>query len=1066
MNVELKNSVGQRVANSIDLRKPEENSLMKSWKKRVLTSIISTGLSVCLITGPLFTAPFGKVPGIQQAWAGTTIQSEVVANIGPGVTYRKASAQLDGAPQAINLVQADLTQEFIKLRTSAPNDRAIGLETVSSQAKRQSRPGDAVVAAVNGDFFYLSDPAGLPVGMQIRNGEIVSGPSNELVFGVTSSGEPFIGPITMKAEARTVGDTVYSRIINSVNKRRLNHNLVLFTPAFGDSTKTNNLGTELVVTGLEMPIRPNRTYTGTIAEKRVGAGNSAIPVDGVVLSGHGNSAAFLNGFQTGEQISFSVNLDRENIEQAIGGISRLVIDGRLAPRSEFARLNHGFSRQPRTAVGIRGNQVMIVTVDGRQPGISAGMTLEELGQFMLDMGMEQALNFDGGGSTTFVVRQPGDSLVTITNRPSDGKERLVSNSLQVVSTAPQGELTHLLVTPSATRIFSKSTQQFFLKGMDQYYNPIDLTGRQVQWTVDEGLGTVDQQGNFTAGSSVAEGNITANIDGVTVSTRVSVVDKAARIALYPNPLIVQPGNTAKLTVLAWDDKGNPVTINNGGIVWTETGGTGAIDSTGLFTAGDKVKEGKITATVGDKSAGVKVYTGRPPVVLEDFEDISDWGGSQLKATAAFGITGGQEPVLNGFASGKLVYNFKAGGTTAGKPATGTSAAYALRKVRLSLEGRPLRLGLWVYGDGKQHWLRAVYYDGKGKKRYLDFAPGTGVNWTGWKYVTADVPADAPLPLSLESVYLAEDRMAKKDQGVVFLDDLTAEYTELTEGLVPTISLRVPGADGSMTTIDVPVDQAFQPGNDRFLVVLDLAQVQLSQLDRHMVSLYKILDDGSKKIQRTKFDAEVNKLKALVDGLGEYELVENKPSFGDVTEASRFGWAKRDIEIMAAKEIVKGRGENLFDPGNQVTRAEFLTMLVRAMGLKANPAKPTAFKDVRAGEWYAEPIGAAVAAGITKGYDDGTFRPDKRISRLEMALLLSRAARMTGGELEVDTGILKKFKDHKAVPAWAVKDLCLAVQEGLIQGKGKDKLAFKDLGNRAEATVLVKRYFERYGVSKA
>lgn len=1039
---------------------------MKSWKKRVLKSIINTGLSVCLLTGPLFTTPFGNVPGIQQAWAGTTIQSEAVADIGPGVTHRKAYAQLDGAPQAINLVQVDLTKEYIKLRTSAPNDRAIGLETVSSQAKRQSQPGDAVVAAVNGDFFYLSDPAGLPIGMQIRNGEIVSGPSNQPVFGVTKSGEPFISTITMKAEARTVGDTVYSRTINSVNKRRLDHNLVLFTPAFGTGTKTNNLGTELVVTGLEMPIRPNQTYTGTIAEKRVGAGNTTIPADGVVLSGHGNSAAFLNGFQAGEQISFSVNLDKENVEQAIGGISRLVTDGRLAPRSEFTRLNHGFSRQPRTAVGIRGNQVMIVTVDGRQPGISAGMTLEELGQFMLDLGMEQALNFDGGGSTTFVVRQQGDSLVSITNRPSDGKERLVSNSLQVVSTAPQGELTHLLVTPGTSKIFSNSKQQFFLKGMDQYYNPIDLSGKQVQWSVYEGLGTVDQQGYFTAGSSAAEGDITANIDGVTVSTQVSVVDKVARVALYPNPLIVQPGNTAKLNVLAWDEKGNPVTLNNGGIVWAETGGTGSIDTTGLFTAGDKVKEGKITARVGDKSAGVKVYTGRPPVVLEDFEDVSGWGGSQLKAVAAFGMAGGQEPVQSGFASGELVYDFQAGGATAGKPATGTSAAYALRKARLPLEGRPLRLGLWVYGDGKQHWLRGIYYDGKGKKRYLDFAPGTGVNWTGWKYVTAAIPADAPLPLSLESIYLAEDRLAKKDKGVVFFDDLTAEYTELIEGLIPAISLKIPGADGTLNTIDVPVDQSSQPGNGRFLVVLDLVQVKLSQLDQYKVSLYKILDDSSKKIQRTAFDAEGNKLKALVDGLGEYELVENKPSFGDVTEAGRFGWAKRDIEIMAAKEIVKGRGENLFDPGNQVTRAEFLTMLVRAVGLKANPAKPAAFKDVQAGEWYLEPVGAAVAAGLTKGYDDGTFRPNQQISRLEMALLLSRAARMTGGEVEVDTGILKKFKDYKAIPSWAVKDLCLAVQQGLMQGKGKDKLAFKDLGNRAEATVLVKRYFDRYGVSKA
>jgi hypothetical protein len=455
------------------------------------------------------------------------------------------------------------------------------------------------------------------------------------------------------------------------------------------------------------------------------------------------------------------------------------------------------------------------------------MTLEELGQLMVAMGMEQALNFDGGGSTAFVLRQPGDDQVSLVNRPSDGKERLISNSLQVVSTAPLEELKHLLVTPGTSLLFSQSRQQFFLKGTDQYYNPISLTDKQVQWSVYEGLGSIDQQGNFTAGSSSAAGNITASIDGVEVTTQIKVVDKVARLALYPYPLIVQPGSSAKLSLLAWDEQGNPVIINNGGIQWSETGGTGTIDGTGLFTAGEKVKEGRLTAIVGDKSTSVKVYTGRPPVVIEDFEDVSDWESSQLKASAVFSKGLGPEPVQNGYASGKLIYDFT-------KQAVGTSAAYGLRKSKHVLEGRPLRLGLWVYGDGKQHWLRSIYYDGKGKKRYLDFAPGTGVDWTGWKYLTANIPIDAPLPLSLESIYLAEDRMPKKDKGVIFFDDLIAEYTELTGGLVPTISLKLPELEGAAGIIDLPVEHSFQSRNGKYLVSLDLAQLKLIPSGSYLV----------------------------------------------------------------------------------------------------------------------------------------------------------------------------------------------------------------------------------------
>jgi minor extracellular serine protease Vpr len=246
----------------------------------------------------------------------------------------------------------------------------------------------------------------------------------------------------------------------------------------------------------------------------------------------------------------------------------------------------------------------------------------------------------------------------------------------------------------------------------------------------------------------------------------------------------------------------------------------------------------------------------------------------------------------------------------------------------------------------------------------------------------------------------------------------------------------------------------------------LAQLKLTQLNLQKVSLYKILDDGTKRIQQIRYEPAGNKLKALIEGLGEYELVENLPTFGDVTGNGKFGWAKQDIEIMAAKEIIKGRGENLFDPGNKVTRAEFITMLVRAMGLKTDANLPVNFKDIQAGEWYRESIGTAVAVGITKGFADGNFQPNKQISRLEMALLLSRAASISGGKnTSVTPGILKQFKDYKKVPVWAAKDLSFAVQMGLLQGKGKDKLAFAELGNRAEATVLIKRYFDRYGIAE-
>ncbi len=81
-------------------------------------------------------------------------------------------------------------------------------------------------------------------------------------------------------------------------------------------------------------------------------------------------------------------------------------------------------------MGIKGNELLIVTVDGRQPGYSEGMTLSEFAKFLLSLGCTDAMNLDGGGSTTMVVRG------RIVNSPSDGSERKVANALALFSLAP------------------------------------------------------------------------------------------------------------------------------------------------------------------------------------------------------------------------------------------------------------------------------------------------------------------------------------------------------------------------------------------------------------------------------------------------------------------------------------------------------------------------------------------------------------------------------------------------------------------------------------------------------
>jgi len=120
----------------------------------------------------------------------------------------------------------------------------------------------------------------------------------------------------------------------------------------------------------------------------------------------------------------------EDATEVVAGSNILVHDGKplVAPDSAFTRTRH-----PRTAVGIGadGKSLVLVVVDGRQPGVASGMTLNELADLMQQLGCGEALNLDGGGSTEMVMRNPQDGELQVLNRPSDGRERAVANVLGI-----------------------------------------------------------------------------------------------------------------------------------------------------------------------------------------------------------------------------------------------------------------------------------------------------------------------------------------------------------------------------------------------------------------------------------------------------------------------------------------------------------------------------------------------------------------------------------------------------------------------------------------------------------
>ncbi|MDN5347746.1 MAG: hypothetical protein PWP65_1310 [Clostridia bacterium] len=180
----------------------------------------------------------------------------------------------------------------------------------------------------------------------------------------------------------------------------------------------------------------------------------------------------------------------------------------------------------------------------------------------------------------------------------------------------------------------------------------------------------------------------------------------------------------------------------------------------------------------------------------------------------------------------------------------------------------------------------------------------------------------------------------------------------------------------------------------------------------------------------------------------------KKSFEDVATTS-YSWAKDAIEVLAGAGIVKGIDGKRFEPERAITRAEVSALLVRALNLPV-ATDSTTFKDVDGNEWYANYIAAAAQAGLFKGYEDNTFRPDKSITREELATILVRVLDLVSPSDEK-----LPFNDADKVSSWAKKSVAAAIDAGLIKGYPDGTFQPQTCTKRAECAVMIYRALSSY-----
>ncbi|MGG6313767.1 S-layer homology domain-containing protein, partial [Paenibacillus macerans] len=241
--------------------------------------------------------------------------------------------------------------------------------------------------------------------------------------------------------------------------------------------------------------------------------------------------------------------------------------------------------------------------------------------------------------------------------------------------------------------------------------------------------------------------------------------------------------------------------------------------------------------------------------------------------------------------------------------------------------------------------------------------------------------------------------------------------------------------------------------------IPLTALNPGAINGEKISFYKLGDKG----QLAQFFGRVadGKVVANLYGFSRYMYLAKNITFTDVT-AANYPWAVNEIEVLASKDIVAGASDGSFHPETQVTRAEFVSMLVRALELKPdqNAAGAVTFSDVPAGSWYEDAVKTATSKGIISGYADGVFAPDRPITRAEMAVVVSKALDVLG-QSEGASGDLAGFADQDRIPGWASEAVSKVTGLGIMKGKAGGRFESGLPTTRAEAAVVVYRIFKDF-----
>ena len=695
-------------------------------------------------------------------------QSQKVQTITKGASHITDSRLTSKGWQDLHILKINLEEPNIQVRPIE------GAQIGEKQTVLSLVQAAGAVAGVNADFFDMGSQKAPAFGLVVEDGKIQHA-YNDKVVGLGASKD--MGTMVIDKDKNlmlgyfslnlTIEDPVTGAVVatlSSVNKPTGN----LGTPAYLD----RSYGPTTIP--LESPQKQlyKVVVEDNVIRQIVEPGTAAnIPEKGYVLiMDQGGFTTRENSFTVGRQVVFKSKLtlgdqfqkEIEDVEAGIGGGGLIMKDGKTYTGG--AHKVSPASRHPRTVIGSSqdGKTLFLVTIDGR--GGSIGATHNELIPILKSHGIYTAMHLDGGGSTTLVSRDEGESKVEIKNNPSDGAPRRVTNGIGVFSTSSPGQVAKVMISSTYDRSFVGTPISYTVKAVDQNNNPVGLSKEQISWT-SEGV-TGDWGGNTFYPKSPGSGLVIAKVGNLEIAQPITVSQAPVGIQITPSISVLEVGKSANLSVFGIDAAGRRAPIAHDQINWELSSPVASI-SQGKLTG---VKNGQAIITASLKNlpevkTKISVVVGPRTVAIDSLESdkAATWGGSNIPS-----VTGRVEPSkalkYHGNSAVKFIYNLA---KTPNK-----QVAYMNLTSPITITSNVQSIGMWVYGNGQGDMLKIELKDGAGKKTALQAGE---INFKGWEYLSIPVPNNITTNVSLGRMYTISNNNTLARTSSLYIDHISVTY---------------------------------------------------------------------------------------------------------------------------------------------------------------------------------------------------------------------------------------------------------------------------------------------------